>query len=313
MSSSPSVDDAVDESNHMSAPLIAHTDADSLAAVNTDSSEVAGSAKAKPTWSQRCGCPWSWQRKFSVSFGLFVAAYLIFVGVIFRHEIVYGFDAVATFLGPTGALQKFLDSPGATYYAPVVFLLVYCACCVLLVPASPLTILAGVLWSFWLALAIVSVSSTIGATLACLLGRTALRNWVRRKTAKFPKFVAVQRAVSKTSWLVFLVRLSPVIPFNVLNYALGLTDVPILHYVLYSWVGMLPGTALYVYIGYATKGAITNESSSASIVEKVLKFGVGPVASLIIVIIVTLIARRELNKQMAKSDVEGGAATPKPT
>ena len=91
------------------------------------------------------GCPWTWQRKFSVAFGLFIVAYLVFVGVTFRVQIQYGFDQVSKFLGVGGALQQFLDGPGAEYWAPFVFGLVYVAACVLLVPASALTILAGFL------------------------------------------------------------------------------------------------------------------------------------------------------------------------
>ena len=98
--------------------------------------------------------------------------------------------------------------------APFIFIAAYVIVCVTLLPGSALTILAGVLWTnVFLAFAIVSAASTIGATVAALLGRTLLRKWVVKKISQYPKFLVVESAVSRTSWLVLLLRLSPVIPY----------------------------------------------------------------------------------------------------
>lgn len=82
--------------------------------------------------------------------------------------------------------------------------------------------------------------------------------------------------MSAKSWIVLLVRLTPLVPFNVLNYALGLSSVNLIPYIAYSWLGMIPGTLLYVYIGWAAVGAVTsNASGTESILKDVLVYGVG--------------------------------------
>jgi len=141
----------------------------------------------------------------------------------------------------------------------LLFVLTYAAACVLLIPASLITVGAGAYWGPAKAFALVSAGSTLGATAAFLLGRTLLRDWARRKAG------ALTGAVDWKA--VFLLRLSPIIPFNVLNYALGATDVPLPHYVLASWLGMMPGTAAYVLLGGAARrpGWLTAVGAAATL------------------------------------------------
>jgi uncharacterized membrane protein YdjX (TVP38/TMEM64 family) len=130
------------------------------------------------------------------------------------------------------------------------YVAVYAVSVVLMVPGSALTLAAGVLYPLWLGTALVSAASTLGAALAFLAARGLARERVRRRVERDPRFAAIDRAVAlRGAWVVFLLRLSPVVPFNLLNYALGLTGVGFVPYVLASWVGMLPGTLLYVMIG----------------------------------------------------------------
>ena len=112
---------------------------------------------------------------------------------------------------------------------------------------------------------IVSAGATLGASAAYLLGRYAFRSAVEKTTAKTPKFAAIDRAIGKNGWkIVALLRLSPVAPFNLSNYFFGLTAIRFLPYVLVSWICMLPGTLLYVYLGYAASQAAGAGGAKAS-------------------------------------------------
>ena len=134
--------------------------------------------------------------------------------------------------------------------APIAFIAIYIVACVAFLPGSILTIGAGVIFGVVRGSICVSIAATLGATAAFLVGRYLARGWVSEKLEGNPKFKAIDQAVGKEGWkIVFLTRLSPVFPFNLLNYAYGLTSVSLRDYVLASWVGMIPGTILYVYIG----------------------------------------------------------------
>jgi uncharacterized membrane protein YdjX (TVP38/TMEM64 family) len=134
--------------------------------------------------------------------------------------------------------------------APAAFVAIYIAACVLFVPGSILTIGAGVLFGVVWGSIYVSIAATAGATAAFVLGRYLMRDWVARRIESNTRFRAIDDAVAREGWkIVVLTRLSPVFPFNLLNYAFGLTKVRILDYVAASWAGMIPGTVMYVYIG----------------------------------------------------------------
>jgi uncharacterized membrane protein YdjX (TVP38/TMEM64 family) len=133
----------------------------------------------------------------------------------------------------------------------VIYGLIY-AVAVLFFPASLLTAGAGLVYGTVLGVLIVSPASVIGATLAFLVARYFARNWIESRIATQPRFAAIQRAVEKNGFkIVLLLRLQPVVPFILLNYALGLTRLRLRDYVVASWIGMLPGTILYVYLGSA--------------------------------------------------------------
>jgi uncharacterized membrane protein YdjX (TVP38/TMEM64 family) len=132
----------------------------------------------------------------------------------------------------------------------LLYVAAYTVCVVLMVPGSALTLAGGYLYGPWLGTALVSVASTAGATAAFLLARVLGRERVGRWIRLDPRFESIDRAVAERgARVVFLLRLSPIFPFNVLNYALGLTGVRLVPYVLASWAGMLPGTLFYVLIG----------------------------------------------------------------
>src|SRR6516164_8449129 len=174
---------------------------------------------------------------------------------------------------------------------------------VLLAPGSVLTIGAGFAFGLWKGFLAVSAGATLGASLACLVARFIARERIAAIAERNEKFRKIDKAIGKQgAKLIFLLRLSPVIPFNLSNYFYGLSGVKFWPYVLASWLGMMPGTFLYVYIGVAGKAAV-----SATAGAEVIKHGweywtfmsVGLVATIIVTIWVTKIARDALRKAQA--------------
>jgi uncharacterized membrane protein YdjX (TVP38/TMEM64 family) len=140
-----------------------------------------------------------------------------------------------------------VESLGAL--GPVVFIAGYVLATILLAPGAVLTLAAGAIFGVTEGVLYVFAAATAGACGAFLVARHLLRDLVRRRVAHDGRFGAIERAVAEQGFaLVFLLRLSPLFPFNLLNYALGVTGVRFRDYALAS-VGMLPGTVLYVYYG----------------------------------------------------------------
>lgn len=130
------------------------------------------------------------------------------------------------------------------------FILAYAIAAVCMVPGSLLTMAAGILFGPALGLALVSVASTLGAACAFLVGRFLVRDWVESRLVSMPRLRALDGAVARKGGLiVLLARLSVLIPYNLLNYALGLTRVRFGPYLLSTLAGMLPASFLYVYLG----------------------------------------------------------------
>ena len=131
-----------------------------------------------------------------------------------------------------------------------IFVLIYILSCVLFLPGAVLTLGAGAIYGVVKGSIVVSISATLGATAAFLVGRYGARAFVEGKIEGNRNFKAIDDAVARDGWkIVGLTRLSPIFPFNLLNYAYGVTKVSLRDYFLASWIGMLPGTVMYVYIG----------------------------------------------------------------
>ncbi len=177
-------------------------------------------------------------------------------------------------------------------WGPVLFIGIYIAATVFMVPGSVLTLGAGAVFGVAWGSIYVSVGATLGATTAFLVGRYLARDWVKRKVEGSERFAAIDKAVEREGWkIVGLTRLSPVFPFNLLNYAFGLTKVRFWHYVGASWIGMMPGTVLYVYLGSIAKAATVSGERSPG--EWAL-YGVGLVATIAVTVYVTRIAKKAL-------------------
>ena len=168
---------------------------------------------------------------------------------------------------------------------------------VAMLPGSVITLAAGFAWGPVWGVAIVSPVSVLTSTVAFLLGRTLLRDWVRGRVETNPKFAAIDDAVGRNGFkIVLLLRLSPIFPYNLLNYTLGLTSVRLTHYVLASFLGMLPGTVLFVYLGSLVTSVgelLGGQQPDGGPLQNVLYWG-GLAATLVVTVLVTRIARRSL-------------------
>jgi uncharacterized membrane protein YdjX (TVP38/TMEM64 family) len=194
----------------------------------------------------------------------------------------------------TGRFLDWVQGIGA--WGPVVVIAAIVLACVLFIPGSLMTLGAGFLFGIPLGTVTVSIGSTLGASAAFFLGRTLTRDLVERRITTHPRFHAIDRAVGSQGFkVVLLVRLSPLFPFNFLNYALGVTKVTFRDYVLASWIGMLPGTVMYVYLGSAAHGlsdALQGKVRSGP--EQKALFVIGLVATIVVTGYVTRIARQAL-------------------
>jgi uncharacterized membrane protein YdjX (TVP38/TMEM64 family) len=188
------------------------------------------------------------------------------------------------------------------YLAPIAFIGIYNLATVLLIPGSLLTLGGGVIFGAVWGSIYVIIAATLGATFAFLIGRYLSRDWVRQQLEKYPKFKAIEAAVSKEGLkVVFLTRLSPIFPFNLLNYAFGVTSVSLRDYVLGS-IGMIPGTILYVYIG-SLVGDLALVGTSAQPDNPMLKWtirSIGLIATVAVTIYITRIAKKALDEQIAE-------------
>lgn len=187
-------------------------------------------------------------------------------------------------------------------WGPVLLAGAYIVACVLFVPGSILTLGAGFLFGVVYGTVAVSVGSVLGATAAFLVGRTLLRSSIEKRIAAYPRFQAIDRAVGQQGFkIVLLTRLSPLFPFNLLNYAFGLTNVRLWQYVLASWIGMLPGTVMFVYLGSALKSlAEVAAGAPEGGAPQTVFFIVGLVMTIVATVVITRVARRALNEAVAE-------------
>jgi uncharacterized membrane protein YdjX (TVP38/TMEM64 family) len=187
---------------------------------------------------------------------------------------------------------------GLGVWGPLVFVAGYVVATVALIPGSALTLAAGAVFGLFEGTLYAFVAASLGAAAAFLLGRHAARSLVERRIARSPRFAAIDRAVAQQGLrITFLLRLSPVFPFNLLNYVLGLTRVRFRDY-LVACLGMLPGTLLYVYYGWvagevaAAVGGATERGAGGYAVQIL-----GLLATIAVTVYVARLAQRALREE----------------
>lgn len=182
----------------------------------------------------------------------------------------------------------------------IAFILLYIVATVAFLPGSILTLGAGVVFGVILGSFYVFIGATLGATAAFLVGRYLARGWVANKIEGNQKFKAIDEAVGREGLkIVLLTRLSPVFPFNLLNYAYGLTGVSLKDY-FFGSVGMIPGTIMYVYIG-SLAGSLATIGGESQPSDPTIQWAIriiGFIATVAVTLYVTKVARKALDEKV---------------
>ncbi len=182
------------------------------------------------------------------------------------------------------------------------FIAIYVVAAVAFLPGSILTLGAGVVFGVLLGTVYVFIGATLGAIAAFWVGRYFARGWISQKIAGNQKFAAIDKAVARDGFkIVLLTRLSPIFPFNLLNYALGVTGVSLKDYALGS-IGMLPGTMMYVYIG-SLAGDIARIGTDSQPTNPTIQWAIriiGFIATVAVTLYVTRVARKALNETVGE-------------
>ena len=152
---------------------------------------------------------------------------------------------------------------------PLAFILFYVVGTLVFFPHILLIMAAGALFSLPVGFALVSIAATLSAGIVFLAGRSWSRKWVIKKIALNPKTKALDDAVTREGWMmIVLLRQTSILPFCVMNYVLGLSKLSFKEYILATWLGMMPGQVLYVYLGsIAGKIAIEGHQGRKSVWE----------------------------------------------
>jgi uncharacterized membrane protein YdjX (TVP38/TMEM64 family) len=188
-------------------------------------------------------------------------------------------------------------------WGPIAFVILYSLATVTFIPGSLLTLGGGLLFGVVFGSIYVFVGAVVGATLAFLIGRYAARSWVSRQLEGKVRFQAIDEAIAREGYkIVLLTRLSPVFPFTLLNYALSMTRVSLRDYLL-GFVGMIPGTLMYVYIGsLAGNLAMLGVGSVPTDADtQLLQWGIrilGLLATILVTVYITHVARQALNQSI---------------
>ncbi len=228
---------------------------------------------------------------------------LILMGIMLAAAPVQAQETVSSSgFNPQEILRnalQWIDGLGAV--GAIAFMIIYIVATVAFIPGSVLTLGAGVVFGVVLGSIYVFIGATIGATGAFLVGRYLARGWISQKIAGNDKFAAIDNAIGKEGLkIVLLTRLSPVFPFNLLNYALGITGVSLKDYVIGS-VGMIPGTIMYVYLG-SLAGNIATIGSAEQPTNPAITWAIriiGFIATVAVTVYVTKVARKALDESIA--------------
>lgn len=218
---------------------------------------------------------------------------LIFCLMLPQPAEAFGFSDIESVISSAGPL------------APIVFVILYIISAVFLIPGSFLTVAAGFLFGPLVGTLAVSVGSTLGATAAFLVGRSLARPWVLSKFGNESRIRSLDTAIgSQGAKIVLLLRLSPLFPYSVLNYALSLTSVPLGSYIAASWAGMLPATVAYVALGGAGKAAAESASGDGISIAQLVVYALGVAGTLGATVLISRIASQTLKNYESEEEDE---------
>jgi uncharacterized membrane protein YdjX (TVP38/TMEM64 family) len=192
---------------------------------------------------------------------------------------------------------------GLGAWGPVLFVFVYTLVCLLFLPGSVLTLGGGFLFGGLWGAAIASLGATLGAAVAFLLARGILRRRIEHRLATHPKFRSLDRAIGGQGFqIVFLARLCSLFPYDLTSYVFGLTDISFGRYVLATWLGRLPETVMFAYLGSTAKSIADVVAGRVAFgIEQKVFTAVGVAAMVAIVIVVASLARKALREAVDDS------------
>lgn len=182
----------------------------------------------------------------------------------------------------------------------IAFIAIYNVATILFIPGALLTMSAGMLFGVIWGSIYVIIAATLGATSAFLIGRYFCRKIICRMIQSNPKFQAIDKAVAKEGFkIVLLTRLSPILPFNLLNYAFGVTQVSLKDYILGS-LSIIPGTVMYVYLGslIGDLAMLGKSNQSTSLETEIIQWlirGVGLLATIAMTVYLARLTKKALN------------------
>ena len=207
----------------------------------------------------------------------------------------------------SSALKQWVESLGI--WGPVALGVIYVIATIVFVPGTILTLVAGAVFGLGIGFITVSIASTIGASLAFLIARYFARDKVSSMAKDNRHFDAIDKAIEEGGWkVVGLLRLSPAIPFNIQNYLYGLTKVKFWPYVLTSWIAMMPGTFMYVYLGTVSGAALGGDQEKSP--AQWILLVVGLLATIAVTVYVTKLAKSKLDEdvdgEVGSDDSDGG-------
>jgi uncharacterized membrane protein YdjX (TVP38/TMEM64 family) len=194
--------------------------------------------------------------------------------------------------------MKFIQDCGP--WGWVLFVLLYALCCLTFVPGSILTIAGGAVYGFWGGTVLVLTGNGLGSVLCLLTTRYLLRDWMKRRLAGNRKVHAIEEAVKNHDWkLVFLTRLSPVMPYSLINYSLGLTNISPWRFLVATELGATPAALVYVYIGtlVGNLARLGPDLRQHRPLEYIIQ-GVGLVVAIVVTIYVARLATRALKPHL---------------
>ena len=218
--------------------------------------------------------------------------------VIIAIAVIVGGVIALRALKNSGLLERALQWLGELGpWAPLMFILIYIGSVVFLAPAVILTLGAGILFGLFHGAVYVMTGAIISAVFCFIIARYAARSWIARVLERHPKFRAIDDAVARDGWkIVALIRLAPIFPFSLTNYAFGLTRVPLWQYAVAS-LAMIPGTTIYVYFGTLI-GDVTGIRRGPS-TPAWMKWSIGIVA-VFVAIYLARFARRALKQRVSQ-------------
>lgn len=187
------------------------------------------------------------------------------------------------------------------FWGPLLLLPLYLVTSLFLLPSSVLTVAAGLVFGILWGTGAALLGVTLGALGPFYVGRTLLRSWIEKRIKGHPRFQAVDRVVEDEGFkMVFLIRISPLFPYNITNYVFAVTRVSLKDFLLGTFFGMFPGTLLYVYLGSAARTLLDlAEGKTQEGIWGQVFFGIGLVAALGVTVFTTWYAKKELDEEMA--------------